>query len=280
MTTQSVLSDWLGRQEENSDLVSPRQVSGMAAMFDLSERPVMGDPLPPGWHWMFFPEIVRQSALSKDGHAPRGGFLPPVELPRRMWGGNRLTFHEPIRVGEEVRRDSEILSITEKNGRSGQLALVTVKHSYHASGGLTLEEEHDIVYRSAAKSGNKMPPGEQPIKPAQWSNVVDPDPVFLFRYSALTFNGHRIHYDTPYVTEVEGYPGLIVHGPLTATLLLELVRRERPSESIETVVIRAQRPLFAGLRFRVEGFPTETGAHTWAVDSDGFVAMTADVTFA
>ena len=280
MTAQSGLSDWIGRREENFDLVSLRQASGMAAMFDLSQDPVMGDPLPPGWHWVFFAEMARQSVLSKDGHAPRGGFLPPVELPRRMWGGNRLTFHEPIRIGEEVRRDSEILSITEKNGRSGQLALVTVKHSYHASGGLALEEEHDIVYRSEAKRGNKMPPGEQPIKPAQWSNVVDPDPVFLFRYSALTFNGHRIHYDTPYVTEVEGYPGLIVHGPLTATLLLELVRRERPYESIETVVIRAQRPLFAGLRFRVEGFPTETGANTWAVDSDGFVAMTADVTFA
>ena len=280
MTAQSVLSDWLGRQEENSDLVSLRQVTGMAAMFDLSEKPVMGGPLPPGWHWMFFPEIVRQSALSTDGHAPRGGFLPPVELPRRMWGGNRLTFHEPIRIGEEVRRDSEILSITEKNGRSGQLALVTVKHSYHASGGLALEEEHDIVYRSAAKNGNKTPPGEPPAELAQWSNVVDPDPVFLFRYSALTFNGHRIHYDTPYVTEVEGYPGLIVHGPLTATLLLELVRRERPDELIKTVVVRARRPLFSGTRFRVEGLPTETGAHTWAVDSGGFVAMTANVTFA
>ncbi len=280
MTAQSVLSDWLGRHDENSDVVSLRQVSGMAAMFDLSEKPVMGDPLPPGWHWMFFPEIVRQSALSTDGHAPRGGFLPPVELPRRMWGGNRLTFHEPIQVGDEVRRDSEILSITEKNGRSGQLALVTVKHRYHASGGLALEEEHDIVYRSAAKNGNKTPLGEPPAELAQWSNVVDPDPVFLFRYSALTFNGHRIHYDTAYVTEVEGYPGLIVHGPLTATLLLELVRRERPEELIKTVVVRARRPLFAGTRFRVEGLPTETGAHTWAVDSGGCVAMTANVTFA
>ena len=114
---------------------------------------------------------------------------------------------------------------------------------------------------------------------AKWSNLVDPDPVFLFRYSALTFNGHRIHYDAPYVTDVEGYPGLIVHGPLTATLLLELVRRELPNESIKTTVIRARRPLFSGSRFRVEGLPTESGAHTWAVDPEGFVAMTADVTF-
>ena len=280
MTAQPVLSDWIGRREQNSDVVSLRQAVGMAAMFDLSEEPVLGEPLPPGWHWMFFAEISRQSVLSKDGHAPRGGFLPPVELPRRMWGGNRLTFHGAIRVGEEVRRESQVLSITEKDGRSGQLALVTVKHSYYAAEGLALEEEHDIVYRSAAENGNKTPTGERPAMAAKWSNLVDPDPVFLFRYSALTFNGHRIHYDAPYVTDVEGYPGLIVHGPLTATLLLELVRRELPNESIKTTVIRARRPLFSGSRFRVEGLPTESGAHTWAVDPEGFVAMTADVTFA
>jgi len=279
MIVPSRLSDWIGRREEKHDLVSLRQVAGMAAMFDLSDEPAVGDPLRPGWHWMFFAEIARQSILSEDGHAPRGGFLPPVELPRRMWGGNRLTFHEPIRVGDEVRRESEILSVSEKDGRSGQLSLVTVKHSYHASGGLALEEEHDIVYRSAAKNGNKAPPGEEPPKHPQWSRVVDPDPVFLFRYSALTFNSHRIHYDAPYVTKTEGYPGLIVHGPLTATLLLELIRIERPDDEIRTVIVRARRPLFAGASLRVEGFPTESGARTWAVDPDGFIAMTLDVKF-
>jgi len=279
MTTPSQLSDWVGRREESHDLVSPRQVAGMSAMFDLPDEYKAGDPLPPGWHWMFFAEIARQSVLSEDGHAPRGGFLPPVDLPRRMWGGNRLTFHEPMRVGDEVRRASEILSVSEKDGRSGQMSLVTVKHSYHTSSGLALVEEHDIVYRSAAKNGNKAPPGEEPQKSPQWSREVDPDPVFLFRYSALTFNGHRIHYDMPYVTKTEGYPGLIVHGPLTATLLLELIRRERPDDEIRTVTVRARRPLFAGARFRVEGLPTEYGASTWAVDPDGFIAMTLDVTF-
>ena len=279
MTTPSRLNDWVGRRQENHDLVSLRQVVGMAAMFDLPDEPKAGDSLPPGWHWMFFAEIARQSVLSEDGHAPRGAFLPPVSLPRRMWGGNRLTFHEPIRVGDEVHRASEILSISEKDGRSGQMSLVTVKHSYHASGGLALEEEHDIVYRSAAKDGNKMPPGEEPQNSPQWSREVDPDPVFLFRYSALTFNGHRIHYDMPYVTKTEGYPGLIVHGPLTATLLLELIRHERPDDEIKTVIVRARRPLFAGANFKVEGLPTEFGASTWAVDPDGFVAMTLDVTF-
>ena len=279
MTTTSQLSNWVGRRQENHDLVSLRQVVGMAAMFDLPDEPKAGDPLPPGWHWMFFAEIARQSVLSEDGHAPRGGFLPPVNLPRRMWGGNRLTFHEPMRVGDEIRRASEVLSVSEKDGRSGQMSLVTVKHSYHASGGLALEEEHDIVYRSAAKNGNKAPPGEEPQKSSQWSREVDPDPVFLFRYSALTFNGHRIHYDMPYVTKTEGYPGLIVHGPLTATLLLELIRSERPDDEIRTVIVRARRPLFAGASFRVEGLPTEYGASTWAVDPDGFIAMTLDVTF-
>ena len=279
MSGESKLTDWIGRKEQTQDQVSLRQAVGMAAMFDLEAKPVAGDPLPPGWHWMLFPEIARHSVLSRDGHAPRGGFLPPVELPRRMWGGNRLKFHGEIKVGEEIGRESEVLSVKEKDGRSGQLTLVTVKHSYFASEGLALEEEHDIVYRSAAEDGNKSPPGETPTARPKWSQAIDPEPVFLFRYSALTFNGHRIHYDMPYVTNVEGYPGLIVHGPLTATLLLELVRRELPERSIQTAVVRARRPLFSGDSFKVEGFPSASGAHTWAVDPQGFIAMTLDVIF-
>jgi len=273
------LSDWIGRTEETQDQVSLRQAVGMAAMFDLDEKPILGDPLPPGWHWMLFPEIAKQSALSTDGHAPRGGFLPPVELPRRMWGGNRLKFFRPIKVGEDIRRNSKILHVKEKNGRSGQLTLVTVKHEYFVSKELALEEEHDIVYRSAATNGNRAPPGERPPASPSWCTEVNPDPVFLFRYSALTFNGHRIHYDMPYVTNVEGYSGLIVHGPLTATLLLELVRRELPNETIKTATVRARRPLFSGNNFRVEGSYSEGKASTWAVDSSEFLAMTVDVTF-
>ena len=273
------LQDWVGKREENLELISLRQAVGMAAMLDIQTIPQVGDALPPGWHWMFFAEMARQSILSKDGHAPRGEFLPPVQLPRRMWGGNRLKFYRPIPVGKDLRRESEILSIAEKNGRSGQLALVTVKHGYYGTEGLAMEEEHDIVYRSAASGINKSPPGEQPSDKPDWTKEITPDAVFLFRYSALTFNGHRIHYDMPYVHDVEGYPGLIVHGPLSATLLMELARENQPAKTFKSVVVRAHRPLFADNKLTIEGCRTDAGARTWALDPDGFVAMTVEIIF-
>lgn len=273
------LQEWIGKREESMDLISLRQAIGMSAMLDIESIPQNGDALPPGWHWMFFAEMARQGVLSTDGHAPRGDFLPPVDLPRRMWGGNRLVFHQPIPIGKNLRRESEILSIAEKSGRSGQLALVTVKHSYYGTDFLAMEEEHDIVYRSAANGSNKSPPGQEPVAKPDWVKEITPDPVFLFRYSALTFNGHRIHYDGEYVRDVEGYPGLIVHGPLTATLLLELARENQPSDRFQSVVVRAHRPLFAGNKLVVQGLRTDVGAQTWALDPEGFVAMTVDIVF-
>ena len=273
------LQDWVGRTEQNTELVSLRQSVGMSAMLDYKLTPQAGDPLPPGWHWMFFPEMARQSVLSADGHAPRGDFLPPVELPRRMWGGNRLRFLGPIPIGQELRRVSEILSIKSKEGRSGKLALVTVRHSYFGHEALAMEEEHDIVYRSAAKGENQSPPGQAPATAADWSKEIVPDAVLLFRYSALTFNGHRIHYDMPYVRDVEGYPGLIVHGPLTATLLMKSARESYPEELFETAVVRAHRPLFAGNKLIVQGAQIDSGVHMWALDPEGFTAMTVDIVF-
>ncbi len=273
------LQDWVGRTEQNTELVSLRQSVGMSAMLDYELTPQAGDPLPPGWHWMFFPEMARHSVLSPDGHAPRGDFLPPVELPRRMWGGNRLRFFGPIPIGQELRRESEILSVRSKEGRSGKLALVTIRHSYFEHEALAMEEEHDIVYRPAANGENQSPPGQVPTSPADWSKEVVPDAVLLFRYSALTFNGHRIHYDMPYVRDVEGYPGLVVHGPLTATLLMESARERYPEELFETAVVRAHRPLFAGNKLVVQGSQIESGVQMWALDPEGFVAMTVDIVF-
>ena len=274
MTDGDELQSWIGKTRQTHDVIALREAAGMTAMLDRDDPPEQGDPLPPGWHWIYFGDMARQSALGPDGHAARGEFLPPVQLPRRMWAGNRLKFHRPIAIGERVAKTDEILTITEKQGRAGALAFVTVKYSFSGDNGLALEEWHDIVYRAAAKPGEVAPAGETPPGDAAWRRVLTPDPVMLFRYSALTFNGHRIHYDHPYVTGQEGYPGLIVHGPLTASLLLDLIRREAPDAELATTTTRARRPLFADNPLVLEGKPTDGGCEVWAIDPDGYVAMT------
>ena len=206
--------DHTGRTETRQDTVWPLLVRGMAATLGV---PAPERELPPLWHWMLFQDWVPPEGLGPDGHPRRGGFLPPVhDLPRRMWAGGRLVFHAPLRVGEPVTRVSTILSVTEKHGASGRLVFVTVRHEIAGADGPAITEEQDIVYRgtraSAVKPGRRPPP----IAAARGAEVL-PDPVLLFRYSALTGNGHRIHYDAGYVRGVEGYPGLIVHGPLQAT---------------------------------------------------------------
>jgi 3-methylfumaryl-CoA hydratase len=216
------LKDWVGRTQATEDLAAPFPVRALAATFDADDpEPRSGDPLPPLWHWLYFLDAAPQSKIGADGHAERGDFLPPVPLPRRMWAGSRFSFDgEPVRVGDAIGRTSEIKSVEPKSGSTGSMVFVTVKHTISGPRGVSFVEEHDIVYREAAK------PGEQPKAPrpaptdATWTRTIVPDPVLLFRFSALTFNGHRIHYDRPYVTGVEGYPGLIVHGPLQAALLL------------------------------------------------------------
>jgi 3-methylfumaryl-CoA hydratase len=212
-----------------------------------------------------------------DGHPKRGDFLPPVPLPRRMWAGGRLTFHEPLKVGERAVRTSTIVNIEDKTGRSGRLVFVTVQHDIEVAGELRIEEEHDIVYRDAPH------PGAAPQKAAPapdgetWRRTINADPVMLFRYSALTFNSHRIHYDYPYVTEVEGYPGLVVHGPLIATLLVDLVRRELPEATVQSFAFKALRPTFANQPFTVCGKPSDDGKtlDLWAKDHEGYVTMRA-----
>ena len=277
--TTNAMTGWVGRTRRVDDLIAPFQTAGMAAVLDYPEPPGAGDALPPGWHWLFFADLPRQSALGPDGHEQRGDFLPPIPLPRRMWAGNRLAFHRPLEVGERARRDSEIVSVSEKQGRQGPLAFVTVHHTCSGAGGVALEEWHDIVYRGPARPGDPPPRAEAAPMAAKWRREAVPDETMLFRYSALTFNGHRIHYDHPYVTGEEGYPGLVVHGPLTATLLLDLVRREAPDAALAGVRFRAMRPVFAGAPLVLEAAPHGGGIAAWAL-YDGAVAMRADIALA
>lgn len=275
------LKTWIGRTERRDDVVAPDRAVAMAATLDWAAAPGPGDALPPGWHWMFFNPAARWSELGPDGHPARGGFLPPVALPRRMWAGGRIAFHRPLRVGEAIRRDSEIANVEAKRGRTGDLVFVLVRHRISGPGGLAIEEEHDIVYRAAAMPGAAAPAPETAPGDGVWRREIRPDPVLLFRYSALTFNGHRIHYDQPYVTKVEGYPGLIVHGPLIATLLLQLLAEHAGGRGLGRFSFRAKSPLFDTAPFLLAGRPEPdgAGARVWAEGPGGALAMDAQGRF-
>jgi 3-methylfumaryl-CoA hydratase len=277
------LRGWEGRSETLHDEITAAPVRNLSATLDRDDpAPVAGTELPPLWHWLYFLPGARQSEIGADGHPRRGGFLPPVPLPRRMWAGGRLQWHAPLHVGEPVERTSRIASVTHKAGRTGDLVFVLVRHEVRNSQGLALSEEHDIVYRAAAQPGDPVPPPQAAPADAAWSREIVPDDVLLFRYSALTFNGHRIHYDRRYVTEVEGYPGLIVHGPLIATLLVDLARRENPGARLRSFSFKAIRPTFDLHPFRVNGRPVDAGggAQLWAQDHEGWLTMQAEAQFA
>ena len=283
--TLAHLQAWIGKSEILTDDITAAPVRALSATLDRNDpSPVPGTPLPALWHWLYFLPQHRQSEIGPDGHANRGGFLPPVPLPRRMWAGGRLQWQpeNPLRVGDAVQRTSTIASITHKAGRSGDLLFVLVKHAVHNAQGLGLLEEHDIVYRAAAQASDPVPPPVAAEQGAAWQREVVPDDVLLFRYSALTFNGHRIHYDRQYVTQVEGYPGLIVHGPLIATLLLDLVRRHLPDAFIQRFDFKAVRPTFDLHPFRLNAQLSEDGktARVWAQDHDGWLTMQGSVTLA
>jgi 3-methylfumaryl-CoA hydratase len=282
MTTEafdeSLLQQWVGKTETVGGRVNAVTANALAATLDRADHFGPGAALPPLWHWAYFWPAAPQSQLGPDGHPARGGFLPPVPLPRRMFAGARLAFHQPLRVGETVTRRSEIASVDVKEGRSGTLVFVLLKHQLSGAHGLALEEEHDIVYRGV--SGAAVAKAEPAPTAPQWRREIRPDPVLLFRYSALTFNGHRIHYDRTYVTEVENYPGLIVHGPLIATLLLDLVRRSLPEARLARYAYRAMSPLFDIAPFTVNGTREGNELSLWAANPDGGLAMRATATLA
>lgn len=274
----TLLRQWLDKTETRHDQISPALAAALAATLDGPRQPLAGDALPPLWHWIYFWSVCRQSEVGTDGHPQRGGFLPPVPLPRRMWAGGRLRFAAPLPIGAAAEKVSRIASVDVKQGRTGALAFVTVQHTVRHQGQLCLTEEHDIVYRDLPQPGApvvlpKSAPGD-----ARWSRRVEPDPVLLFRYSALTFNGHRIHYDRSYVTGVEGYPGLIVHGPLIATLLADLVAREMPQAVMREFNFRSVGTLFDTEPFTLCGKPAADGKSValWAQNERGELAMQAD----
>ena len=272
--------EWIGRSETVSDTVTATPCAALSATLDRpGDRPPPGTPLPPLWHWLYFLPLHRQSDLGPDGHARRGGFLPPVPLPRRMWAGSRFAFHAPLRVGDALTRTSTIDDVTEKSGRSGPLVFVKVRHEIRRQheAAVALTEYHDIVYREAPRPGDVAPAALPAPGDAAWERRWVPDDVLLFRYSALTFNSHRIHYDRRYVTEVEGYPGLVVHGPLLATLLLELLRERVPDADVAHYEFRAVRPVFDLDPFFACGAPQPGGksVRLWTRDHAGCLAMDA-----
>ncbi|MDI9332152.1 MAG: MaoC family dehydratase N-terminal domain-containing protein [Alphaproteobacteria bacterium] len=279
------LQQWNGRTETLHDLITAAPLRAMSATLDRDDPDPQADTaLPHLWHWLFFLPHHRQSEIGPDGHARRGGFLPPVPLPRRMWAGGRLNWQadNPLKVTDVVTRLSTIQSVSHKSGRTGDLLFVGVQHQVSNGQGLSLTEEHDIVYRAAARPGDPVPTPTLAESGAPWQRVITPDDVLLFRYSALTFNGHRIHYDRRYVTETEGYPGLIVHGPLIATLLVDLVRRHLPQAFLTRFEFKAVRPTFDLHPFQVNGQPSTDGKtiRLWAQDHEGWLTMQATATLA
>lgn len=272
--------DWIGRTQALDDEITATPVAALSAVLDRDPaRPAPGTPIPPLWHWLYFLPLARQSDIGPDGHPSRGGFLPPIELPRRMFAGSRTQFATPLRVGDRITRTSKVEDVSEKSGRSGRLVFVSVRHEIRANGNSepALTELHDIVYREAPKPGDPTPPAQAAPASAKWEKKWTPDDVLLFRYSALTFNGHRIHYDRRYVTQVEGYPGLVVHGPLIATLLLDLLRWQLPEAQVASYEFRAMRPLFDLHPFHVCGEPLADGKtiRLWARNHEGALAMDA-----
>ena len=270
------------RTEIANDILSPTSAAAMSATLDCEIAPQTGDALPHLWHWIFFRPTVPQHLIAEDGHPQKGGFLPNLGLPRRMWAGGRLRFLAPLTIGSTISRESRILNVSEKEGRSGKLAFVTVSHQIRCAGTLAVDEEQDIVYREPAAPDAPAPAPSAAPKHAQWQREIAPNEVLMFRYSALTFNGHRIHYDKQYAIQTEGYPNLVVHGPLIATLLMDLVRRHRPDAEVLRFSFKAMRPSFMGNTLHLCGNPSSDGntVDLWARDNEGWMTMSARATFA
>jgi 3-methylfumaryl-CoA hydratase len=262
-------SAWVGRSEERTELLDPGRVNALRAALGQTGTLAEGDSLPPLHHWLHFWDVRTPAETGPDGHVRRGGFLPPVPLPRRMWAGGRLIFRAPLKLGERVSRISVIRAITPKSGRSGDLVFVSLSHALHSESGIAIEEEQDLVYR--AESGGGAPERDAAM-PAP-DEAVMPDPVLLFRYSALTMNSHRIHYDHPYATGVEGYAGLVVQGPLQATLLAGLAER-RLGSPLRTFRFRGVAPALAGIELGLHAIEAGSGLELWT-SQQGICAMQA-----
>jgi len=277
------LHEWIGRQQQASDEVSLAAIKRLAALLDVPLRPYRrGDAIPRGWYVVLFTPEDRQSLLGPDGHPHKGQFIPPVPLPRRMFAGRRVEFHDVLRIGDEVNRLSRIARIEPKQGRSGKMCFVTVRHEISGPRGLAVVEEHDIVYREEPKP--RAPKPEAAPAPgadsAQWTRSIVPDSVLLFRYSAVTFNSHRIHYDADYVRDKEGYPDLVMNGGLMTLLLWELATSKSGRE-LRSSSSRNVKALFVNRPITVCGklLAAENKARMWALDAEGDLAIEAELEF-
>jgi 3-methylfumaryl-CoA hydratase len=275
------LRQWIGRATEASDIVTAQLVKGLrATLFQEIGEPGPGDAAPFTTHWCLAQPVFPMSQLGPDGHPTRGGFLPPVPLPRRMWAGGELEFFDTLRVGDDAKRASRIADVTMKTGSTGTLCFVSVEHLVTTARGTAIRERQDIVYRDV--SGAPQPAPAKPAAPppaAQHRESHMADPVLLFRYSALTFNGHRIHYDRDYVTKVEGYPGLIFHGPLQATFMVELAAKLRGGKPPKKLSYRGLQPLFEGSEFSINANTTDNGMELWTANSAGLPTMKGTATW-
>jgi 3-methylfumaryl-CoA hydratase len=274
------LRQWIGRSTEASDTVTAQLVRGLRATLFLDiGAPKAGDAAPHTVHWCLAQPVAPMSELGPDGHPARGGFLPPVPLPRRMWAGGELEWLDTLRVGDEATRTSTISDVTMKTGSTGTLCFVAVKHVISTARGVAIRERQDIVYRDVPTGA--QPPAKPSAAPpaAAHRETHMADPVLLFRYSALTFNGHRIHYDRDYVTKVEGYPGLIFHGPMQAAFLVEFAAKLHGGAAPKKFIYRGVQPLFEGSEFSVNANDNDTGMELWTANSDGAPTMKGTATW-
>lgn len=278
MTERDFMTAWIGRTRTATDTIAPAQAVKLAATLDC-EPPSLapGKPLPPGWHWCYFHEVTPLSGIGRDGHQALGEFLPPVDLPRRMWAAGEIDIVTPLSISETVEKVSTIEAIDEKQGRSGKLVFVRIGHRFTGNMGGNMHEVHQIVYREAPVEGAPARPTPMPQHNASWSRNMTAGPVQLFRYSALTFNSHRIHYDVDFCRNEEGYDGLIIHGPLTATMLMEAARELEPAQRLTRFSFQAVSPLTHMLPFSLHARHTsQSGLELWACNHLGELAMTAE----
>jgi 3-methylfumaryl-CoA hydratase len=273
------LSEWIGKTERNRDFLDQFPLRGLAALLNYSTPPWADGQLPPLAHWLYFLPVAREDELDNDGHPKRGGFLPPVPLERRMWAGGRLEFNNPLHVGSDCERHSEIADIQVKDGSSGRLVFVIVRHEIFSQGQSCLIEEQDIVYRDPLiASAPTAPPSKQKDSPkADVVRTVTTTPMTLFRFSALTFNSHRIHYDETHAKVVEGYDERVVHGPLLATMLADLFYRSAPRKRILRFSFRALKPLFVNTPVDLCLSWTSNGAKVWTQSDAGEITMRAEI---
>jgi 3-methylfumaryl-CoA hydratase len=279
------LKQYVGRRSVATDVVTAGPANMLRLTFARSEPELReGDVLPPGWLILYFLPRFGPHELRPDGSPLDTGVVPPMPLPRRMFAGERLRLHRPIRIGDTLRRETELTDLSLKTGGTGTLVFATTLHRVFTPGGLALEEERRTVFREEVKAGerNQAPRREAAPTDVAWRQRVVPDPVVLFRFSALTFNSHRIHYDRAWAMDVEGYPGLVVHGPFTSTLLIDFARDRNPGRAIVTYTTQARAPLFDTAPFEVCGRPTAggTGCELWAITPEGTIAMSAQADFA